>query len=72
MEQILTLPISINPKTKNGIPMFEGTRVPVYALFDCLLEGQTLEEFLVDFDSVKREEVEEVLRFVKKSFMQTD
>lgn len=52
--------------------MFEGTRVPVYALFDCLLEGQTLEEFLTDFDSVKREEVEEVLRFVKKTFMQTD
>jgi len=72
MEQVLTLPISINPKIKNGMPMFEGTRVPVYALFDCLLEGQTLEDFLVDFDSVKREEAEEVLRFVKKSFMQTD
>jgi len=72
MDQILTLPISINPKTKNGTPMFEGTRVPVYALFDCLLEGQALDEFLADFDSVKREEVEEVLRFVKKSFMQPD
>ena len=72
MEQILTLPISVNPKTKNGTPMFEGTRVPVYALFDCLLEGQSLEDFLVDFDAVKREEVEEILRFVKKSFMQID
>lgn len=72
MEQILTLPVSINPKIKNGMPMFKGTRVPVYALFDCLLEGQTLEEFLADFDSVKREEVEEVLRFVKQSFMPAD
>ncbi|MGI8786423.1 MAG: DUF433 domain-containing protein [Pyrinomonadaceae bacterium] len=72
MQQTLTLPISVNPKIKNGMPMFEGTRVPVYALFDCLLEGQNLEEFLNDFDSVKREEVEEILRFVKKSFIQTD
>lgn len=72
MEQVLTLPVSVNPKTKNGTPMFEGTRVPVYALFDCFLEGQTLEEFLLDFDSVKREEAEEVLRFVKESFMQAD
>ena len=72
MEQILTLPISVNSKTKNGMPMFEGTRVPVHALFDCLLEGQTVEDFLVDFDAVKREEVEEVLRFAKKSFMPAD
>jgi uncharacterized protein (DUF433 family) len=72
MEQVLQTPITANPKIKNGTPMFEGTRVPVYVLFDCLLEGQNLDEFLTDFDSVSREDVEELLRNLKKSFMQED
>lgn len=72
MEQVLENPVAVNPKIKNGTPMFEGTRVPVYVLFDCLLEGQNLDEFLTDFDSVGREEVEEFLRRLKKSFMPAD
>lgn len=72
MEQVLQNPVVANPQIKNGTPMFEGTRVPVYVLFDCLLEGQNLDEFLTDFDSVKREDVEELLRRLKKSFMPND
>lgn len=72
MEQVLSIPVNVNQNIKNGTPMFEGTRVPVYALFDCLLAGQTLDDFLLDFDSVKRKDVESILQHVKESFMQAD
>lgn len=72
MEQVSSIPVSVNPKIKSGTPMFEGTRVPVYVLFDCLLAGQTLDDFLMDFDAVKREDAEEILRYVKESFMRAD
>ncbi|BAS28114.1 DUF433 domain-containing protein [Limnochorda pilosa] len=37
-----------------GTPVFVGTRVPVETLFDYLVGGQTLDEFLDDFPSVDR------------------
>ena len=37
-------------------PVFVGTRVPVRSLFDYLEAGDTLEEFLRQFPSVKREQ----------------
>lgn len=39
-----------------GTPVFVGTRVPVRSLFDYLEAGDTLEEFLRQFPSVKREQ----------------
>jgi len=39
-----------------GTPVFVGTRVPVRSLFDYLEAGETLEEFLRQFPSVKREQ----------------
>jgi len=37
--------------------MFVGIRTPVRSLFDCLEEGDTLEEFLHQFPFVKRKQV---------------
>lgn len=34
--------------------MFRGTRVPVQTLFDYLLGGDTLEDFLTGFPTVSR------------------
>jgi len=39
-----------------GTPVFVGTRVPVRSLFDYLEAGETLDEFLRQFPSVKREQ----------------
>lgn len=44
-----------------GIPVFAGTRVPIKNLFDCLRDGQSLEEFLEDFPSVTRQQAEALL-----------
>jgi uncharacterized protein (DUF433 family) len=40
-----------------GTPVFTGTRVPVQNLVDYLEGGETIDEFLEGFPSVKREQV---------------
>jgi uncharacterized protein (DUF433 family) len=52
----------INRQRVSGAPCFYGTRVPLKTLFDCLAAGQTLEEFLDDFEGVTREQALAVLR----------
>jgi len=39
-----------------GTPVFVGTRVPIQSLFDYLEGGETLDEFLRHFPSVKRDQ----------------
>ena len=50
-----------HPEILSGITVFVGTRVPVRSLFDYLEGGDTVEEFLHQFSSVKREQVIAVL-----------
>ncbi len=49
------------PDVLGGTPCFTGTRVPVKSLFDWLEEGYTIDEFLGQFPSVKREQAQSVL-----------
>ena len=51
-----------DPEILSGIPIFYGTRVPVKNLIDYLEAGDSLEEFLDDFPTVKKENV---LQFLK-------
>lgn len=55
------LPITIDPEIVSGTPVFRGTRVPVQTLFDYLADGYSLEEFLDNFPSVKRQDAIRVL-----------
>ena len=48
--------INIDPEILIGTPVFYGTRVPVDNLFDYLETGESLEEFLKDFPTVKKEQ----------------
>src|SRR6266852_1752819 len=43
-----------DPDILDGTPVFVGTRVPVQSLFDYLEGGETLDEFLRQFPSVRR------------------
>src|SRR3990170_2820268 len=45
-----------DPEILGGTPVFVGTRVPAQTLFDYLEGGETLDEFLHQFPSVKREQ----------------
>ena len=59
--------INIDPDTMGGTPVFTGTRVPVQALFDYIETGETLDEFLENFPSVKKEFAIQVLQMAEKS-----
>jgi uncharacterized protein (DUF433 family) len=45
-----------DPEILGGTPVFIGTRVSVRSLFDYLEGGESLDEFLRQFPSVKREQ----------------
>lgn len=60
-------PINIDPETMGGTPVFTGTRVPVQALFDYIETGETLDEFLENFPSVKKEFAIQVLKMAGKT-----
>jgi uncharacterized protein (DUF433 family) len=45
-----------HPGILSGTPVFVGTRVTVRSLFDYIEGGETLDEFLHQFPSVKREQ----------------
>ncbi len=50
-----------HPEILSGAPVFVGTRVTIRSLFDYLEGGESLEEFLRQFPSVKREQTLAVL-----------
>lgn len=54
-------PISTDPESLGGVPCFTGTQVPVASLFEYLKAGDTVDDFLVQFPTVTREQVLAVL-----------
>ena len=58
--------INIDPEILGGTPVFYGTRVPIKNLFDYLETSESIEAFLEDFDSVKKEQVLKVLEMSQK------
>jgi uncharacterized protein (DUF433 family) len=50
-----------DPEVMSGALVFAGTRVPVRSLFDYLEGGESIEEFLRQFPSVKKEQAIAVL-----------
>jgi uncharacterized protein (DUF433 family) len=54
----MALPIvTSSPDILSGTPVFAGTRVPVQALIDYLEGGETIDDFLAGFPTVRREQV---------------
>jgi uncharacterized protein (DUF433 family) len=49
--------VSQNPEVLGGDPVFAGTRVPVKSFFDHLEAGDSIDDFLEGFPSVRREQV---------------
>jgi uncharacterized protein (DUF433 family) len=49
--------VSVSPDVLGGTPVFPNTRVPVQTLIDYLEGGESIEDFLEGFPSVRREQV---------------
>ena len=58
-----------DPDILGGTPVFVGTRVPVRSLFDYLESGDTLDEFLTQFPSVKREQAIAALELARDTVL---
>ena len=48
-----------------GVPVFTGTRVPIQNLIDYLEAGDSIDTFLEDFPTVKKEQAIRALEFAK-------
>lgn len=59
--------VQISPNIMSGTPVFKGTRVPVQALLDHLEAGDSLNVFLEDFPSVKRQQAIDFLELASKA-----
>jgi uncharacterized protein (DUF433 family) len=62
--------ISSNPEVLSGVPVFQGTRVPVSSLMDYLESGDSIDLFLYDFPTVTRAQVIALLEFAKKGMLE--
>lgn len=59
--------INIDPETMSGTAVFTGTRVPIQSLFDYIETGETLDEFLENFPTVKKDLALQVLKMASKT-----
>jgi|GEM_PF-1566609 uncharacterized protein (DUF433 family) len=53
--------VSRDPEVHSGDLVFTGTRVPVDALVDYIKGGHSIDEFLKDFPTVERWQIESYL-----------
>jgi uncharacterized protein (DUF433 family) len=63
--------IHSNPEIMGGTPVFVGTRVPLQNLIDYLEGGESVEDFLEAFPTVKREQAIAVIEAGKLKMLET-
>ena len=63
--------IQSDPEIMGGTPVFVGTRVPMQNLIDSLEGGESIEDFLDGFPSVKRKQVIAVIEAGKLRMLET-
>jgi uncharacterized protein (DUF433 family) len=59
-----------NPEIMGGTPVFVGTRVPLQNLIDHLEGGESVEDFLTAFPTVKREQAIAVIEAGKLKMLE--
>jgi uncharacterized protein (DUF433 family) len=62
--------VNVDPEIMSGTPVFAGTRVPLYNLFDYLEAGDSLDKFLASFPSVKREQAIAALEIAREAVLE--
>lgn len=64
------IPVVSDPEVLSGTVCFAGTRVPVSALIDYLRGGERIDDFLDDFPTVSRDQVNAVLKLATEAASQ--
>jgi uncharacterized protein (DUF433 family) len=62
--------IQTNPEILGGTPVFSGTRVPIRSLFDHLEGGDSIDDFLEGFPSVRRDQVVALLEMSQQRVLE--
>ena len=62
--------IIIDPEILGGTPVFAGTRVPLKFFFEYIESGETLDEFLFNFPTVKKDQALQLFEIAKKLIIQ--
>ncbi|HEX5103911.1 MAG TPA: DUF433 domain-containing protein [Pirellulaceae bacterium] len=60
-----------DPEILGGTPVFTGTRVPVVNLIDHLEAGDSIDDFLEGFPSVRRDQVIAFLEAARQQLLQS-
>ena len=61
--------VNVDPEIMSGTPVFRGTRVPIDSLFQHLRGNYSVDGFLEQFPSVKREQCESVLTEAEQAIL---
>ena len=64
-ESLRSVLVTRDPEILSGEAVFAGTRVPVATLVDWLQGGDTIEDFLENCPSVRREQAEAALELLR-------
>jgi len=64
--------IYVDKDILSGTPVFKETRVPIKNFFDYLETGESIETFLKDFPSVKKEQVLKLISSLKEKILSED
>lgn len=65
-QQTISQLINRDPEIMGGTPVFMGTRVPIKTMFDHLEGGYSIDGFLEQFPTVKREQAIALLELFKE------
>jgi uncharacterized protein (DUF433 family) len=63
-QQTLLNRITINPAICHGKPCIRGLRYPVETMLELLSAGMTIEEILLDYPDLERDDLLAVLAFI--------
>ena len=55
--------ITSSPDVMDGLPVFAGTRIPVYIILDYLSEGYNIDDIKKDYPSLNNDQIHDALRF---------
>ncbi len=58
--------ITIDPEVLSGKPVIKGTRIPIYIIIDLLANGMTEKEILLQYPTLKKEDIKAALVYASK------
>jgi uncharacterized protein (DUF433 family) len=59
--------ITVRPDQLGGAPCIRGLRIPVSLVVDMVAEGMTIDEILLAYPDLERDDIPEALRFAAEA-----